>query len=194
MKLLIVDGSVRNAKATPRIVQWVENSAKENLEGVEVETVDLKELNLPRFEEPVSPMMNPERKPEGAVKQWLDLLASADGFVFVTPEYNYSVPSGLKDAIDSIDFQVMKKPFLAVGHGGVGGARAITQLKSMLNGNLGAVPIPMMVNVVGYVGYTNDIDEQGTATTDATNALAPVLKAQLESLVWYAKALKTARE
>lgn len=194
MKLVIIDGSIRNAKATPRIAKWVHEAAKENLADVEIELVDLKELNLPQFEEPVSPMMNPDRKPEGAVKQWLDTLASADGFVIITPEYNHGMPGGLKNAIDLIDFQVMKKPFTVVGHGGTGGARAIAQVKQVLNGNLGAVPIHSAVNVIGYVGYTNDIDESGEATTDATKALAGPLAEGLKTLQWYMGALKTARE
>ena len=65
--------------------QMGRKSCRETLKDIDIETVDLKELQLPQFEEPISPMMNPDRKPEGVVKQWLDTLASADGFVFITP-------------------------------------------------------------------------------------------------------------
>lgn len=194
MKLVIIDGSIRNAKATPRVAKWVEKAARENLKDIEIETVDLKELNLPQFEEPVSPMMNPERKPEGVVKQWLDTLASADGLVFITPEYNHGMPGGLKNAIDLIDHQVTKKPFALVGHGGTGAARAIGQVKQALNANIGAVPMPVSIHVLGYIGYTNDIDEEGNATTDAVKGLEGPLANVLETLKWYMGALKTARE
>mgnify|MGYP000884197520 CR=1 FL=1 len=194
MKLVIIDGSIRNAKATPRVAKWVEKSARQNLQDVEIETVDLKELNLPQFEEPVSPMMNPDRKPEGAVKQWLDTLASADGFVFITPEYNHSMPGGLKNAIDLIDHQVTRKPFATVGHGGTGAARAIGQVKQALNANIGAVPMPVSVHVLGYIGYTNDFDEDGNATSETVKKLEGTLADVLNNLQWYMKALKTARE
>ena len=194
MKLVIIDGSIRNAKATPRIAKWVEKAAKESLKGIEIETVDLKELNLPQFEEPVSPMMNPERKPEGAVKEWLDILANADGYVFITPEYNHGMPGGLKNAIDLIGHEVTKKPFAVVGHGGTGAARAIAQVKQALNANIGAVPMPVSVHVIGYVAYTNDIDEDGNATTDAVKGLEGPLANVLDTLQWYMGALKTARE
>ena len=194
MKLVIVDGSIRDAKATPRITKWVEKAAREKLTDVEIETVDLKELNLPQFSEPVSPMMNQDRKPEGVVKQWLDTLASADGYVIITPEYNHSMPGGLKNAIDLIDHQVMRKPFMVVGHGGTGGARAIAQVKQALNANIGAVPIPNSINILGYIGFTNDIDENGEATTEATRQLGGPLSGALETLQWYMGALKTARE
>ena len=194
MKILIIDGSVRNARATPLVVKWVEKHTKANLPDVEVEVADLKTLQLPPFDEAVSPMMNPERKPEGSVKQWLDALASADAYIFVTPEYNHGMSGALKDAIDYIDFQIIKKPFIVVGHGGVGGARAIEQVKLVLNANIGAIPVPNSVTVPGFVGYQNLIDENGDANTDEVKKQEGPLKDALETLTWYAQALKTARE
>ena len=41
MKLVIIDGSIRNAKATPRVAKWVEKAARENLKDIEIETVDM---------------------------------------------------------------------------------------------------------------------------------------------------------
>lgn len=194
MKILIIDGSIRDAKASPRVAKWVQNIATETLKDVEVNVADLKELNLPQFAEPVSPMMNPDRSPEGAVKQWLDMLAEADGYVFITPEYNHGMPGGLKNAIDLIDHQVTDKPFAVVGHGGTGAARAIAQLKQVLNANIGAVPVPMSVYVLGYIGYTNDIDEDGKPTTDEAKKNNDSLVSTLERLAWYTDALKVARE
>lgn len=195
MKLLIVNGSTRQARATDRVVKWVENNVNGyGLNDVEFETVDLRELNLPLFDEPVSPMMNENRVTEGSVKQWLDTLASADGYIFVTPEYNHAMGNGLKNAIDFIDYQIMKKPFIVVGHGGVGGARAIENVKTTLNANIGAVPVPNSVNVFGYVGYQDLISEAGEPNDDNVRAQEGPLKAAVETLAWYAGALKTARE
>lgn len=193
MKLLVINGSVRDTQATGRVVKWVESVAAGAVQSAEVSTIELKELNLPMFDEPISPMMNPDRHPEGALKTWLDALAEADGYVFVTPEYNHTMPSGLKNAIDYIDFQIMKKPFLVIGHGGVGGARATQDLKLALNANIGALPVPVAVAVVGYVGYEELITEAGEANTDAVRKLEDTLKNGLETLVWYAEALSAKR-
>lgn len=193
MKLLVINGSVRESRATGRVVAWVEKTAKQSLQDVEIAVVDLKDIKLPMFDEPVSPMMNPDRKPEGQVKVWLDELAAADGYVFVTPEYNHTMPSGLKNAIDYIDFQIMKKPFLVVGHGGVGGARATQELKLALNANIGAVPVPVAIPVIGYVGYQDLISEAGEANTDDVRQLEGTLKNGLETLAWYAEALSAKR-
>ena len=194
MNILIVNGSVREAQASERITKWVEAAAGEVLGDATRSSVRLKELALPMFDEAMSPMMNSDRQPEGVVKQWLDALAEADAYVFVTPEYNHGMPAGLKNAIDYIDYQVMKKPFMVVGHGGVGGARAIEQVKLVLNSNLGGLPIPDSVNVLGFVGYDNAIDEDGNATTDGVRTQEKTLKTALKTLQWHAAALKTARE
>lgn len=194
MNILIVNGSVREAQATERVTKWVESAASEVLGSEELASVRLKELALPMFDEPMSPMMNSDRHPEGVVQQWLEKLASADAYVFVTPEYNHGMPASLKNAIDYIDYQVMKKPFMVVGHGGVGGARAIEQVKLVLNSNLGGIPIPDSVNVLGFVGYDNAIDENGAATTDGVRKQEETLKTGLKTLHWHAAALKTARD
>lgn len=195
MKLLIINGSTRQARASDRVVKWVENNVKKyELSDVEFVTVDLRELNLPMFDEPISPMMNENRVTEGGIKQWLDALAGADGYVFVTPEYNHAMGNGLKNAIDFIGHEIMKKPFVVVGHGGVGGARAIENVKTTLNANIGAVPVPNSVNVFGYVGYQDLISETGEVNDDNVRAQEGPLKGAIETLVWYAGALKTARE
>lgn len=195
MKLLIINGSTRQARASDRVVKWVENNVNGyDMSDVEFETVDLRELKLPLFDEPMSPMMNENRVTEGGVKQWLDALAGADGYIIVTPEYNHAMGNGLKNAIDFIDYQIMKKPFIVVGHGGVGGARAIENVKTTLNANIGAIPVPNSVNVFGYVGYQDLISETGEVNDDNVRAQEGPLKAAVETLAWYASALKTARE
>jgi NAD(P)H-dependent FMN reductase len=194
MKLLIINGSSRQGQASIRVTKWVErNVSAYELENVTFETINLADLALPMFDEPISPMMNQDRVTEGSVKQWLDALAAADGYVIVTPEYNHAMSNSLKNAIDFIDYQIMKKPFIVVGHGGAGGARAIEQVKLTLNANIGAVPVPNSVTVFGYVGFSNSIDENGVADEEAQKQEGP-LKGAVETLAWYAKALKTARE
>ncbi len=193
MNILIVSGSVRPGNASSRVAKWTEIVAKNTLKDADISVIDLAVLGLPRFEEALPPMMQTDRTPSGAVKQWLDALAVADGYVFVTPEYNHGMSGALKDAIDYIDHQVMKKPFMVVSHGGLGGARAIDQVKLVLNANIGAVPIPHSISVLGYVAMENSIDEQGVAQTTAVQKSEAALATALETLWWYAAALKTAR-
>jgi len=194
MKIAIINGSVRRGRATTRVAKWVEKMAAKMQPDIEFEAIDLHELQLPMFDEPQLPMMNPDRKPEGALRQWLDALDSADGYVFVTPEYNHGMPASLKNAIDYISFQIMHKPFTVVSHGVVGGARSAEQLKLVLNANIGGVPIPSNVTLAGMIGHHDLISEEGDITTEALHHHEKELKDTLETLVWFAEALKEKRD
>lgn len=193
MNILIINGSVRDGRATSRVEKWVENTAKQIVTGAEISTIDLKALDLPMFSEPILPMMNKDRAPAGSVKQWIDALESADGYVVVTPEYNHAMPSGLKNAIDYINFQVMKKPFLVVSHGANGGARAAEQVKQSLNANIGAVPVSSGVTINGMVGFGDMISETGEPQSEVVEKEQNNLENKLQELVWYSQALKNAR-
>ena len=193
MKILIISGSVRQGRATPRVAAWVQQAAKTSLPEAEITIADLAELSLPMFDEPILPMMNKDRQPEGRIKQWLDALEQADGYVVVTPEYNHALPAGLKNAIDYINFQVMKKPFLVVSHGANGGARAGEQVKQSLNANIGAVPVSGSVTINGMVGFGEMISETGQPQHEIVEKEQRNLDTKLQELVWFATALKAAR-
>jgi len=190
MKVLIVNGSVREQQGSVNVATWVEKTARQSMADTEVETLQLKELDLPMFNEAVVPMMNKDRKSEGTVKQWLDAVQSADAFVFVTPEYNHGMPSGLKNAIDYINYQIMHKPFLVVSHGANGGARAGEQLKQVLNANIGGIPLPGSIAINGMVKYHDLISEEGEIIDEATKGNQKSLEGKLQELAWFAGALK----
>lgn len=190
MKLLIITGSTRQGRATPRAAKWVEKTAQRTQSDHEWRYVDLEDYDMPFFNEPLSPLGNPDRHVEGTVKEWLDVLASADGYVIVTPEYNHGVPAVLKNAIDYIDRQLQRKPVAIVSHGVMGGARSGEMLAQVLRSNIGAVPIPETVTVAG--GVASLISEDGELSESAQGAQKP-LDNTLASLVWYADALKAKR-
>ena len=60
------------------------------------------------------------------------LIDQADGFVFVTPEYNHSVSAALKNAIDYLAKEWANKPAGFVSYGGNGGSRAVEHLRPIL--------------------------------------------------------------
>src|ERR1035438_10542452 len=98
MKIQIILGSTRPGRVVERVGKWVAAAAQE-VEGFEVEVVDLADYDLPFFDEPISPRYNPDRKLSPAVQRWIAKLSEADGYVFVTPEYNHSITGVLKNAI-----------------------------------------------------------------------------------------------
>lgn len=189
MKIQIIVGSIRQGRATPRVAKWVSKIAKQTIGDVELEIVDLADYTLPLFDEPLPPLANQNRQPTESARRWLDKLAEADGYVFVTPEYNHGMPASLKNAVDYIDTQLRRKPVMIVSHGAVGGARSSEQLAQVLRSNVGAVPIPESVTIVGMVGFSNLISEEGEALEDVAKSAEGALGSAVDSLVWYAKSL-----
>jgi NAD(P)H-dependent FMN reductase len=193
LKITIIIGSIRENRVTPTVASWVEKTAKLRDGQVEYSLVDLKDFNLPLFDESMPPQDNKERIVSGGLKEWLDTLAAADGYIFVTPEYNHSVPSGLKNAIDFVDYQLSKKPAAIVSHGVMGGARSNEHLRLILNSTLGVVPIPQSITLSGPVGKGEVITPEGDLQ-ESYKFLQPKLDSLLAGIEWYTGALKVARE
>lgn len=191
MKLAIVIGSAREGRVSPRFAKWVEKTAKEQSPEHEWELIDLKEFDLPLFAEPLPPMAGQRPELSDGTKRYLERMGNADGFIIVTAEHNHGMPTSLKNAIDLIDYQIMKKPVALVGHGVVGGARAIEQVKLVVNSNLGAVPIS---NHLTFYGRVDQLISEDGVLSDGQDTNQKTLHGVIEALVWYADALKTARE
>lgn len=193
MKIHIIVGSIRENRVTPTVARWVEKTARARDGQAEYSVIDLKDFNLPLFDEPIPPQDNKDRVVGEGVRAWLDALETADGYIFVTPEYNHSVPSGLKNAIDFVDNQFIKKPAAIVSHGVMGGARSNEHLRLILNSSLGAVPISQSVTLTGPVGKGDVITPEGELQ-ESYAYLQPKLDNLLNGIEWYTSALKTARE
>lgn len=191
MKLAIIIGSTRQNRHTPRMARWIEKAAKEQLKDVDLEVLDLKDYGLPLLDEPMPPQAG-NRQLSGNVQKWNDDMAVADAYVIVTPEYNHGLPAVLKNALDLLDFQMVKKPVAIASHGVVGGARANEQVRLVVNSNLGAVPISESVTVADWV--QNEFSEDGEALGETAKKAEKPLENMLTSLQWYGEALKAARE
>lgn len=191
MKLAVIIGSTRQNRQTPRMARWIETAARQQLKDVEVELLDLKNYNLPLIDEPKPPQAG-GRTLSNNVKKWNDDMASADGYIIVTPEYNHGMPAALKNALDLLDFQLVKKPVAIASHGVVGGARANEQVRLVVNSNLGAVPIPESVTVADWVEH--EFSEDGQALGETAKRAEKPLENMLKSVRWYAETLKSARE
>ena len=192
MKLGIIIGSTRQGRGTDRAAKWALEATKQ-LDDVDAELLDLRDYELPFFDEAVSPQYNPERKPEGIVKEWLDKLAEKDALIVVTPEYNRTLPAVLKNAFDYVAYELDRKPIGIIGHGSTGGAQAVHTLRSVIAGTLAiSVPRAVYINAMASMAFS----ENGELNEDmAKNPYGPnsALQTMLDDLVSYATALKTIR-
>lgn len=160
MKLKIIVGSTRQGRSSDKVATWV---TKHIGDQAETEVLDLRDYNLPMLDDAISPQYNPDRKPEGGVKQWLDKLAEADALIIITPEYNRSIPGVLKNAIDQIALEVKGKPVGLIAHGSNGGAQALSDLRHILPG-LFAFAVPTPVYLPGMASMI--FDDEGNFTSD----------------------------
>ena len=96
-KIAIILGSTRPGRNGEAVAKWVLDIAKQRSDA-EYELVDIAEYKLPHLDEPMPPAMGQYSQPH--TKAWAEKIASFDGFVFVTPEYNHSTSGVLKNAID----------------------------------------------------------------------------------------------
>jgi NAD(P)H-dependent FMN reductase len=122
----IILGSTRPNRNGEQVAKWVYDIASRRSDA-EFELVDLRDYPLPHMDEPLPPSMGQYQNEH--TKQWADKIASFDGFVFVTPEYNHSTSGVLKNAIDYLYAEWNNKAAGFVSYGAVGGARAAEHLR-----------------------------------------------------------------
>lgn len=193
MKLAVIAGSTREGRQTIKQAKWVYNTARQN-EDIEAELVDLASYPMPFFDEPMSPRYNPDRNIDPRALKWLKKLEEFDAYVFVTPEYNHSIPGVLKNALDYVTWEIQRKPAAVVSHGSAGGARAEVDLKEILSESK-ALVIPTYTPLI-MAGMSELIDDDGNLTEAGLanpRGLQQTLENMLEELKWYSDALEAAR-
>ncbi len=125
-RIAIIVGSTRPGRNGTAVAEWVHAHARQRT-GVEYELIDIAEFNLPLLDEPVPASMGMYSKDH--TKSWAGTIASFDGFVFVTPEYNHATSGALKNAIDFVYGEWNNKAAGFVSYGSVGGVRAVENLR-----------------------------------------------------------------
>src|SRR5690554_7282833 len=121
-KIAVIIGTTRGNRLGERVARWIHDVAAARPD-LEVELVDLRDYDLPFFDEVASNLWLPSENAEAV--RWQKKVAEFDGYIFVTPEYNRSIPGVLKNALDQAYREWNRKPAASVGYGPVGGARAV---------------------------------------------------------------------
>ena len=140
--IAIIIGSQRQPRAGPQIATFVHDVIAQHHQQasptVKIETVDIAALGLPLYDEPGIPQQitDPAGYAHEHTRAWSRLVSSFDGFVFVTPQYNWGVPAGLKNAIDYLFNEWTGKAAMVVSYGGHGGGKADDALRAVLGGGL----------------------------------------------------------
>jgi NAD(P)H-dependent FMN reductase len=126
----IIVGSTRPGRKADTVARWVHDIAARR-EDATYEVVDLCGYTLPHLDEPAPHRTG--RYTRTHIHAWAQKISSFDAFVFVTPEYNGSIPGVLKDAIDFLYAEWNDKAAGFVGYGIQGGVRAVGHLRQILS-------------------------------------------------------------
>jgi NAD(P)H-dependent FMN reductase len=186
LKIAIIISTTRAARFGHKAAQWVHEIAAAR-DDIDAEIVDLRDFPMPFFDEVASNAWVPSQNP--VAQRWQKKVAEFDGYIFVTAEYNHGVPAVLKNALDYAYPEWNKKAAGFVGYGSVGGARAVEHLR-LIAAELQLATIRTGVYIQGadFMAVWKD----GKALKEISH-LEVGVKDMLDQLVWWTKALKTAR-
>lgn len=186
LRVGIILGSTRLARFADRPATWLLELAHKRA-GAAFELVDLRDYPLPFFEESKSPFREASQN-EIAVR-WARKVGELDAFVFVTGEYNHSIPASLKNAIDYVYAEWNRKPAAFVAYGNAGGARGVEQLRLILV-ELQVAPLRSAV----HIGRPEFIDLllHGKAFADFPH-LEQAANVMLDDVIWWGRTLRAGR-
>lgn len=186
VNIKVILGSTRPGRFGIQPATWVTELGKQYKDAT-FELVDLKEIDLPMLDVPVPPSMVPSTQ-NAHQEAWAKVIGEADGFVFVTAEYNHGVPAAFKNAVDFVSHEWANKPLAFVSYGAdAGGIRAIEQWRLVA----GWLRMFDLAKFVHFPNYFADLNEKGEFQFTAEHEERA--HGMLKDLVFWAEQMKEAR-
>ncbi|BDZ29638.1 NAD(P)H-dependent oxidoreductase [Lactiplantibacillus sp. WILCCON 0030] len=182
----IILGSTRQGALGRYLFNYLQQLvATQPKSAVQFTFLDLATYQLPFFSEALPPMANPQRTLPANQQRWVDDMAAADGYVFLTPEYNHAEPAVLKNALDFLGFEMQRKPGKIISYadnmrGGQFGAAALVPILQRLGVLVLPKPTP-----VGNVQETLQADGQPIPAAPLAPRYHKGLTAALAEISYY---------
>lgn len=187
LRVLMLVCSTRPGALGPAVGQWLTGTLAPRAAelGAELVPVALGDLGLPFLDEEEHPSSGIYR--HAHTRRWSAMVDAADGFIVVTPEYNYGMPATLKNALDYLGREWAWKPVGFASYGNTSaGTRSVQHAKQVVT-TLRLVPLAATVAL-----------RIGEAITDGQvghdPALASAAVGVLDELVRVANALRPVRD
>ncbi|MET0499029.1 MAG: NAD(P)H-dependent oxidoreductase [Steroidobacteraceae bacterium] len=186
----VVIGSTREGRFSEKPARWILQHLKQR-DGIDARLLDLRDFPMPFFDQPLPPAM-PGRAAfdNPVVQKWTAAIAQSDGFVFVTPEYNYGPTAVLKNAIDWVYPEWQRKAVGFVSYGAAMGVRSVQQLREIAI-ELQLAPIRLSVHIPVATLWAHF--QGGDVDAGLAELTAPA-DAMIGDLLWWTAALKKARD
>lgn len=189
LKIAVIVSSTRDSRFADKPAQWIFDLASQR-DDLDVELVDIRDYNLPFFNEVASNAWAPTQ--DENAKRWQNKVAEFDGYIFVVAEYNRSITGALKNAIDQAYVEWIRKPAAYLGYGSVGGTRAVEHLR-LINIELQMAPVRSAVHIGGSEFMKVHPMGANGPISDIEQAILPGANDMLDQLTWWGNALKDAR-
>ncbi|MBB4638714.1 NADPH-dependent FMN reductase [Longimicrobium terrae] len=187
IRIAIIPGSTRDTRFGDKPTRWIQEIAAAR-GNMEVELVDLRDFDMPFFNEIASNMWVPTQNPEAV--RWQKTVAQFDGYIFVTPEYNRSITGVLKNALDYAYPEWNRKAAACVGYGPTGATRAVEHLR-LIAVELQMAPTRTGVHIQG-ADFMAAL--KGEKRVEELEYLRPNIDSILDELVWWTRTLKAGRD
>lgn len=159
--ILAVIGSARPGRVADKVLDYIKADV-ETREGVELKVADLKEVDLPFFDNENAPVSPEYTITDPNALAWSEMVKSADSVVFITPEYNHTLSAIQKNALDTLGTEWVEKPVTAVAYGWSGGSLAVATLREVLS-NLKADT----KSDFAQLGFMKDLNPDGSLLDEA---------------------------
>lgn len=187
-RILVFYGSYRSDRMGIRLAQFVIERLRRR--GDDAELIDAKAINLPILDRMYKEY--PKGEAPEALEQLARKIREADGFVFVTGEYNWGVQPGLKNLTDHFLEEWFWRPAAIVSYsaGRLSGARAATAWHGTLS-EMGMIVVSSTI-AVGPIGQT--LSEEGKPTGESGKALEQTFPRFADDLMWWVEAAKAQRQ
>jgi NAD(P)H-dependent FMN reductase len=139
----IIISSTRPNRNGVQVANWVLDVARQRGDA-EYELLDLREFDLPNYDEPYPAAMGQYQNPH--TKRWAETVNSFDGFIIVTAEYNHGMPGALKNALDFVYSEWNNKSVGFVSYGSALGVRSVEHLRQVV-GHLQMADVAQTVSI-----------------------------------------------
>jgi NAD(P)H-dependent FMN reductase len=186
-RILVFYGSYRSDRMGIRLAQFVVEGFRAR--GDDVELIDAKAVGLPMLDR-MYKEYNKGTAPE-ALEKLAGQIRGADGFVFITGEYNWGVQPGLKNLTDHFLEEWFWRPVAIASYsaGRFAGARAATAWHGTLS-EMGMVVVSSTI-AAGPIAQTLSVD--GKPIGEGGKALSQAFPRFADDLAWWVDAAKAQR-
>jgi NAD(P)H-dependent FMN reductase len=187
-RILVLYGSYRSDRMGIRLAQFVLDAFRAR--GDDVELIDAKAIGLPMLDRMY------KEHPKGSAPPALETLAQkirgADGFVFITGEYNWGIQPGLKNLTDHFLEEWFWRPAAIASYsaGRFSGARAALAW----HGTLSEMGMVVISSSLAVGGIAQSLSENGEPLGDGGKALTHAFPRFADDLSWWMEAARAQRE